>query len=67
LLSCHRVKRGIVMAFNTTVKGSVFDQLMFRKDNWRGEKKGDFKMDLQVFKHCNKHDGPIKSGLLMIR
>jgi hypothetical protein len=73
ILACHRVQgsakkpHAIVVAFNCTVYGSVFDRIMYRPKNWRGEAGGDTKMDLNVSKQCNRFDGPLKSALLIIR
>jgi hypothetical protein len=71
--ACHRgattPKGGesIILMLNTTIRGSVFDRLLFRKDNWNGELGGDTQMQLNVEKFRNKYDMQILDVLLMMR
>jgi hypothetical protein len=67
MLACHRVTKGIVMAFNSTLPGSLYEKLLYRPDNWHGQLSGNPLMEVFLYKHCGRHDGPIKSGLLQIR
>jgi len=63
----HRVATdAIVVSFNTSIRGSVFDQLLFRPGNWNGEK-GEQQLRVDVDKLRSKFESPLLSGLLLIR
>jgi len=51
----------IVVSFNTSIRGSVFDQLLFRPGNWNGEK-GEQQLRVEV----DKFESPLLRGLLLI-